>query len=333
MNKLTCIIGFKNEGQEVERTINSILDTTSHCDILLIDDNSDDNFEYASLKDKYEQVDYVNTKKNCGVAGARDFGVALCKTPYFILLDGHMRFYQKDWDLKLVKELEAHPDSIIIASSIAMWLNDDGTIKNEDGHEGMIPDDEWGVTWTSLGRGCYINVREPHHEFSSAWAANSKNDDDLLEIPSIMGAAYGSSVEHWRKIKGLHFLRSYGNDEAFMAIKTWLLGGKCYILRKFGAGHLYRNRMPYSTYNGIDYEFNKLIIPYLFCDEETEDLKKLAFDNCKSYLGDEQFEKLMDIFKSEEEELQQYKKYFKDNQKMTLKEFFDTVNIYAVPKE
>lgn len=330
---LTCIIGFKNEGKEVENTLKSILATSSHTHVLLIDDNSDDNYDYKELMDRYDRCEYINTGKNLGVAGARDFGVAFCRTPYFILLDGHMRFYQQDWDLKVVKELESHPNSIISSTSVSMWLNNDGTIDNEDGKNGMIEDPYWGVTWTGLGKGCYINLKTPGHEFSSAWAARSKNEDDLLEVPSIMGAAYASSVEHWRYIKGLYMLRSYGNDEAFMAMKTWLLGGKCYILRKFGVGHLYRNSMPYNTYNGVDYEFNKLILAELFCDEETKNIKEFAFENCKKSIGDEYYKQLMQLFKDQEKEISEYKKYLNEHQTMTLKQFLDNVNSYATPLE
>ena len=51
---LTCIIPFKNEGIEVDKTIESIL-STSNPKIIIINDNSDDNFDYKYLKTKYHQ--------------------------------------------------------------------------------------------------------------------------------------------------------------------------------------------------------------------------------------------------------------------------------------
>ena len=44
-NSITCILTFRNEGIEVEKTIESILNTSLNTDILLIDDNSDDGYE------------------------------------------------------------------------------------------------------------------------------------------------------------------------------------------------------------------------------------------------------------------------------------------------
>jgi GT2 family glycosyltransferase len=48
---------------------------------------------------------YVKNDKNLGVAGSRDLGVSICETEYFVLLDSHMRFYEMDWDLKLIELL------------------------------------------------------------------------------------------------------------------------------------------------------------------------------------------------------------------------------------
>lgn len=334
MNKLTCIITFANEGIEVERTVKSIRETTKEfVDIILINDSSNDNYDYKNIANNYK-CNYYETPNRFGVAGSRDFGVSFCKTPYFILLDGHMRFYQKNWDEKLVNVLNTHPNSIITSASISMWLNDDGTIDNEDGMKGAIKDSEWDYIWKPYGHGCYINVYEDGHEFSSAWAYCSKSEDeDLIEVPSIMGAAYASSVEHWRYIKGLKLLRSYGNDEAYMSMKTWLLGGKCYLLRKFGVGHLYRNKMPYNGYDFVDYKFNHALLAELFCDEDTKYFYEKTFNNIKKTLGENEYNRLMKIFDDNKNDIEELKKYIKDNQKISLKEFFDNINYYALPEK
>lgn len=33
-------------------------------------------------------------------------GGSMCKTPYFLLLDGHMRFYKKYWNREIINILE-----------------------------------------------------------------------------------------------------------------------------------------------------------------------------------------------------------------------------------
>lgn len=332
MNKLTCIITFKNEGKEVENTVKSIRETTDNdVDIILVDDCSDDETNYNDVAIKYN-CSYVKTPQRFGVAGSRDFGVVLCRTPYFVLLDGHMRFYQKNWNIKLVDALEKNPNSIITSTSVCMWLNDDGTIDNEDGMNDRIPDDEWGTSWPLTSHACYINLVEDNHEFTSAWATKSKDDDpNLIEVPSVMGAVYASSVEHWNYIKGLYMLRSYGNDEAFMAMKTWLLGGKCLLLRKFGVGHLYRSKMPYNGYDFVDYTFNRVLLAELFCDEETQDLYNRTYEHAKNILGEQGYNKLLKIFEDNKNEINEYKQYINEHKKMSLTEFINNVNSYATP--
>ena len=46
-----------------------------------------------------------------GVGASRDLGVKLCQTPYFILLDAHMRFYEKIWAGRIIEELEKMKNS------------------------------------------------------------------------------------------------------------------------------------------------------------------------------------------------------------------------------
>ena len=97
MNKLTAIISFINEGAEIERTVSSIRETAGgEVDILLINDCSEDDTDYEAVSKQYNARYCGNTIRQ-GAARSRDIGVERCETPYFILFDGHMRFYQNNW--------------------------------------------------------------------------------------------------------------------------------------------------------------------------------------------------------------------------------------------
>jgi glycosyltransferase involved in cell wall biosynthesis len=95
MGELTVIIPFCNEGNEVGLTIQSCLDLAEGpVEFVLINDNSTDGYDYHSVAKKYKAT-YIEHTKQWGVAPSREDGVAVCKTPYFLLLDAHMCMLNK----------------------------------------------------------------------------------------------------------------------------------------------------------------------------------------------------------------------------------------------
>ncbi len=95
-SELTIIIPFLNEGNEIENTIRSIFETSvTNPHIILINDNSNDNFNYYEMTLRYgDHITYILHNERKGVAESRNEGVHLSETPYILLLDGHMRFYE-----------------------------------------------------------------------------------------------------------------------------------------------------------------------------------------------------------------------------------------------
>ena len=60
MKDLTCCIAFRNEGDEVESTIKSIISTAPDVHILVVDDCSDDGINYKNMLCKYLYVFKTN---------------------------------------------------------------------------------------------------------------------------------------------------------------------------------------------------------------------------------------------------------------------------------
>lgn len=103
--ELTIIIPFRNEGIEVYNTVKSIKETSDlDFDIILINDGSDDGFDYKSIS-KMFQTEYIEHLTGIGVAASRNEGVLHCKTEYFLLLDAHMRAYTANWTSLIIQEL------------------------------------------------------------------------------------------------------------------------------------------------------------------------------------------------------------------------------------
>lgn len=282
---ITIIITFQNEGVEVKKTVESIRATTVGIPIILIDDFSTDNYDYESLAKIYN-CKYIKNSENLGVAGSRDLGVQICDTEYFVLLDGHMRFYDIDWDNQFVEILSKNPNSIVCSNTADISNYYDYGYISEQKHY-------------TLQEGCYIDFT-PISPYSTKWSFISLDEGPLTRIPCVMGACYASTKTHWNNIRGLQGLVKYGCDEQLMSIKTWLSGGECLLIKDFYVGHLYRNKPNYYVTN--DHVLtNKIFLANLF-DFGLEDLQRssdtIAYNKCLQKLDFDRLNQIKSDFKN-----------------------------------
>ncbi|MDR0604512.1 MAG: glycosyltransferase [Bacteroidales bacterium] len=258
MNKLTAIIPFLNEGIEIERTLESIRETAENkVDIIVINDNSQDDTDYESVAKKYNARYYYNVTRQ-GVAQSRNIGVELCETPYFILFDGHMRFYHNDWWNETVKALDD---------------NDRATYCLR-----CLPLDDKFQLMENTSMGACINMDEAAGNaiLDPAWRyGNNEIDKLIIQIPCVLGACYALSKRYWTYLKGLTGLKTYGCDEAYLSLKTWLEGGSCLLFKEIKVGHIFRPKAPYSM-SSVDLMYNKLLMAESVLPYEQ---KKTVFSN------------------------------------------------------
>lgn len=247
LKKLTVIITFLNEGEEVVKTIKSIRQTAGeNVDIILINDNSTDQFDYYNSTVDYKVIYHENSVRK-GVAASRNIGVSLCKTSYFIIIDGHMRFFRDKWWKIIIDNLEQ--DSRAVYCTVCKPFGSNKKEKN--GYGAYIS--FFGENFSDI-----LHPKWIPYEFAPK--------ENTADIPCVLGASYCMSVEYWNKIKGLNFLRYYGEDEAFLSLKVWLEGGKCKLINNVTIAHKFRKQQPYPTTN-IDSIYNKLVISHLLMDE------------------------------------------------------------------
>ena len=313
--ELTVIIPFKNEGVEIEKTVASVR-ATSKCNIILINDCSNDGFDYKKVSDKFG-CEYYESSYPLGVAGGRNLGVSKASTPYIILLDGHMRFYDDNWDIRILKHLKEHPNSIITSNSSIFKKEGDNPYENEDGKD---------VDKVHGSKAAVVNLREPGWEFSGKWTSKTgilDLPDELTQCSCVMGAFYAVSKDWWNHIGGLQGLVGWGYDEPLMCIKTYLAGGKCFLLRDFFVGHLYRGKSPYITYNaGID--SNQIYLINLFSpDNKIEEYE----GNLKKRIGEARFKQAKQAFLNRYDDFEKFKEYFYSKVvKLTWEEFLEINN-------
>jgi glycosyltransferase involved in cell wall biosynthesis len=265
MNRLTIIIPFLNEGIEIENTLRSIRETAGNTvDILLINDCSTDEFHYAEVSSEFNSGYHLNTER-MGVAASRDLGIFMIDTPYFLLLDGHMRFYDNSWAKRIADELEKDERVLLCCQTKALNKVDGKLI-------------ELSNRPTSMG--AYVNFSETGIILEADWLWKESlplSQGNIHAIPCVLGAAYAGSKNYWQYLNGLSGLQFYGSDEVYISIKVWLEGGQCKLLEDIVVGHLYRDESPYT----FDYTYrlyNKLLIAELILPER---MKKHIFARSK----------------------------------------------------
>lgn len=279
---LTVIIPFQNEGIEIEKTVANIRRTTDSINIMLIDDCSYDGFNYENVANIYH-CDFYRTPTNLGVAEARNFGVNKCKTPFFILLDGHMRFWDYNWHHKVIKDLSYNPSRLLTSNTIVFSVDREGLYQNETLERGR----------TSFGTfGAKINMEEPGWEYTCKWDGKTpKHEGLLIPCECVLGAFYASTKVWWNHIHGLRGLIKYGLDEPLMSIKTQMAGGEVLIYKDWGVGHLYRDNNSYKV-DVAQIHANQLFLIHLFAKEDK--IEEYS-NNLKKRIGDYQYQRALEL--------------------------------------
>lgn len=242
--KLTVIIPFLNEKEEVRNTVKSLRENSDQCfKIILINDCSTDGYDYKKVAEDFG-TQYIEHSKRMGVAASRDEGVSKCNTDYFLFLDAHMRVYQRNWVEILTRELDNDRKCLFCASTLSL------------DKEGVPNADNLGYA----SRFDFLDLNAP-------WLTDKddKSDDRIIDVPCVMGASYACNKEYWLHLEGLNGLKSYGLDEQLISIKVWLDGGRCRLLKDITFGHIFREAMPVPYENRPkDFFKNILFVAELF---------------------------------------------------------------------
>lgn len=306
-NKLTVIMPFLNEKEEVDRTLQSIRQTSDDVAIILIDDASTDGYDYKTTAQTYGAV-YIRHRERKGVAASRDEGVAACTTDYFLLLDAHMRFYRNDWADILTRRLDDDDRVLLCCQTKALFVDADGQVA-------CLPDRK-----TSYG--AHVNLYDSLYLFEPAWCVKRKAvvRPGCMEIPCVLGAGYAASKRYWTYLKGLSGLKQYGNDEPYISMKVWMEGGRCLLVNRVTIGHIYRTTPPYP----LDFAFrvyNRLLLAHLLLPEG---MRRVACSALRHAYKQEYYNRAWRMLLAEENEIDRLKACY--DRMLTKKDAFFAVN-------
>lgn len=257
MNKISVLLTFKNEREEVARTCKSIRDTAGdRVDIVVLNDDSDRDFDYRASLAPYN-VKYYKSTTRLGSSLGKQFVVDKCETPYFLILDAHCRIYTENWVDILEKELDKGEDTLYCCK--VQYFS------NEEDHKSPKHMTAYGGYWD-------YNIKSI---FSCGWNLYNFGGEEAFDIPCILGANYACSKRWWDYIGGYKGLQLYGREETFISKKSLMCGGKVKCLPTIHTGHKTRegNRQPYTC---CTYEImhNEMVIAYLLMSEKFELLNK-----------------------------------------------------------
>lgn len=305
--KLTVIIPFLNEKEEVRNTVKSLRENSdSDFEILLINDCSTDGYDYKKVAEDYG-TKYIEHTERMGVAASRDEGVDRCETEFFLFLDAHMRIYQRDWVEILVRELENDRKCLFCASTLSL---------DKDG----VPNADF------LGYGSRIDFQD----LNAPWIINidDKSDDRIIDIPCVMGASYACNKEYWLYLDGLNGLKSYGLDEQLISIKVWLDGGRCRLLKDIKFGHIFRVAMPVPyEIRAKDFYKNTLFVAELFLGFE---MKMKILNKYRAERGAQVISEVInELVENEEQFILEQKKYYSSIFPYTIDRVIDINNRFV----
>lgn len=311
-NKLSVCIAFLNEGAEVRNTVSSIRETVGNAvDVIVVNDASDDGYDYE--RDLYGlNVLYVKNTFRIGAAASKERAVQLSSTPFFLLLDAHMRFFDNIWHTKLVSELEKNSHRLVCCQTLVLKKDKNGNIVNKG---------EMGTY------GAYFVFDKKDYFPQAKWNAHLLKFHGKEVIPGVLGASYASSVDYWNTIRGLNGLIHYGHEEPYISIKSWLEGGGCSIIPDIKIGHLFRDKFPYRTNDAM------IIYNILLIDEVLLPTSLKCKAKCIALYKDaETYCHVVEMMEVRQKEIHELKTYYDDLRKNDFEDIL-SLNDLLVPED
>lgn len=164
-------------------TVKSVRETAGDkVDIITINDCSTDGFPYRECLQSYSVV-YLENEVRMGVAASRDYGINYCATPYFLLLDGHMRFYDTAWSSRIIEELQNNDRQLLCCQG--------RYLEKVDGEVRGI------VARNYKSYGAYLPLPKSFRLIDVMWRNEEARPESVTEpIPAVLGAGYAASKRY-----------------------------------------------------------------------------------------------------------------------------------------
>lgn len=232
----SIIICYYNEAPSaLLRTIYSILKRSPIeliKEIIIIDDYSDTEFHYETVKrylEQYNIISFHRTVKREGLIRARLFGSAKASGDVLVFLDSHVEANQ-GWLEPLLEQIKENRTTV--ACPMIDLINAETLVYSSS------PMVVGGLTWAL------------HFKWDSVESDKLKNENDFikpLQSPTMAGGLYAIDRAYFHALgeydPGMNL---WGGENVEFSLRVWLCGGRIVILPCSRFGHIFRKRRPYG---------------------------------------------------------------------------------------
>jgi len=314
--ELSIIIPYHNEGEEfISSTLFSIKETIDiDCyEIIVVDDGSK---KPLSLKNKsLQDVKIFRHTENKGVGSAFDTGVEKSTSENIFLMGSDIRFLKNQWASKMLTEIKHNPKSFICTSCIN--INKDNMDIKSRKSVGMcngatilmFHDKQTNPTVSETFRGI----------IEAKWLPFLKDRDvPAMEIPCILGAAYGVSKSWYKYVDGWAGHKLWGTLEPYISLKSWFFGGNCLCAPRIETAHIFKQYGTHETPQDI-VMYNKMLVSMLLFED---------YDRLIKFLGNNTIlERTRKMIEADKDKILAKKEEYKKKIVINREAFFKTWNI------
>jgi glycosyltransferase involved in cell wall biosynthesis len=222
---LSVIVTTYNEGEELRRTVESVLGATrSPVEVVVVDDGSIDD-SCASIEGPAVRVIRHDTR--LGVAPSRNAGASASSGTVLAFIDGHQRF---------------SPGCLDQCAEVARSRN------------AIVWPDIAGLdTQSSVVHGAILRLCPETGGFSAIYRG-SRPPSRISRITALRVPAYVMPRRVYQNVRWSTALRGWGGSEASVSVKAFFLAVPILHLCGPLARHLFRKKFPYEvTREGVDW--------------------------------------------------------------------------------
>jgi len=257
MNGLSILIPYHQEGKSfITDTIRSIKETidVELFEILVIDDGSKVPLEID------EGVRVIYHSENKGVGQAFRTGIDAAKYEHIFLQGSDIRYIKNQWASKMMAEIDQHPKSLICTTCVGL---------NGIDKDGMDFEKRRQKSRRNGANILFYHDSRSHPKKSPSfrnileaqWIRRSAVPG-TIEVPCILGAAYGANKEWLKYIDIWWGHRSWGTLEPFCSLASWLMGGSCLCAQDIETGHIFKKSGTHGV-PGHHLMYNKMLVATL----------------------------------------------------------------------
>ncbi len=219
--KISVIITSFNEGNEVQKTIESIVSNTNDAEVILVDDASTDGSCDQALE--WGAAKLIRHSDRIGIAPSRNDGVAAATGECFAFLDAHQRLtngcLDQCADLAVERQSIVWPD--VTGTTSSRWIGHGAKLTQKGGKKNGLFEGQWKRT---------------------------KPSDQVSRCSTMIVPGYVIPRTVWPKVHLINGLRLHGASEPALSVKAFFADVPILHLCGPIAYHFFRegHKMPYT---------------------------------------------------------------------------------------